>query len=74
LLNSEGIDLGVKQDGTRVRDAQLPAWATDARDFIQKHRDALECDYVSEHINEWIDLVFGYKQKGGEAAKAYNRM
>jgi factor associated with neutral sphingomyelinase activation len=72
LLNSEGIDLGVKQDGTRVRDAHLPAWATDARDFIQKHRDALECDYISEHINEWIDLVFGYKQKGGEAAKAYN--
>lgn len=26
----------------------------------------------SEHLNEWIDLIFGYKQKGEEALKAHN--
>jgi len=36
------------------------------------HRKALESDYVSEHLNEWIDLIFGYKQQGSEAEKALN--
>ena len=30
------------------------------------------CDYVSKHIHEGIDLVFGYKQRGFEAEKADN--
>ena len=30
------------------------------------------CDYVPKHIHKWIDLVFGYKQRGLEAEKADN--
>lgn len=33
---------------------------------------ALECDYVSSHLHEWIDLIFGYKQQGQAAIDADN--
>ncbi len=48
------------------------AFLPDAPDFIRKMREALECDYVSQHLHEWIDLIFGYKQHGVEAELAYN--
>ena len=51
----------------------LPTWAKgDPHEFIRVHREALECDYVSAHLHEWIDLIFGYKQQGKEAFEAFN--
>lgn len=38
--------------------------------FIMKA--ALESEYASLTLNGWIDLVFGYQQKGEEAEKAAN--
>lgn len=35
-------------------------------------RAALESDYVSGHINQWIDLIFGFKQSGSNATVADN--
>ena len=54
-------------------DVILPPWAKgDPRNFIEIHREALESDHVSNHLNEWIDLIFGYKQTGEEAEKSQN--
>ncbi|EGD82827.1 hypothetical protein PTSG_11431 [Salpingoeca rosetta] len=72
LLNLNNLDLGVTQRGERVGDVILPPWADSAADFLAKCREALECDYVSQRIHHWIDLIFGYKQTGPEAVKAHN--
>eukprot|EP00111_Clytia_hemisphaerica_P016966 TCONS_00050315-protein len=72
LENLNQLKLGIKHDGSQVNDVILPPWANDSKDFIKKCREALECDYVSERIHHWIDLVFGYKQTGDEAWKADN--
>uniref|UniRef100_A0A673WZ34 WD repeat and FYVE domain containing 3 n=1 Tax=Salmo trutta TaxID=8032 RepID=A0A673WZ34_SALTR len=73
MLNSNNFDLGAKQNGIRLRDVLLPPWAKgDPREFIRVHRQALECDFVSAHLHEWIDLIFGFKQQGPPAVEAVN--
>ena len=73
LLNQDKFDLGTRQESAgHVNHVKLPKWAKTPEDFIRKHREALESDYVSQHLHNWIDLIFGYKQRGPEAVKATN--
>nr|KYP48622.1 WD repeat and FYVE domain-containing protein 3 [Cajanus cajan] len=73
LENRFNLDLGEKQSGEKVGDVILPQWAKgSAREFINKHREALESDYVSENLHHWIDLIFGYKQRGKAAEESVN--
>ncbi|XVF33458.1 hypothetical protein REPUB_Repub17cG0170100 [Reevesia pubescens] len=72
LTNENSIDFGTTQLGGKLDSVKLPPWAQNPVDFIHKHRMALESEHVSTHLHEWIDLVFGYKQRGKEAILANN--
>uniref|UniRef100_T1IQQ2 BEACH-type PH domain-containing protein n=1 Tax=Strigamia maritima TaxID=126957 RepID=T1IQQ2_STRMM len=73
FINAEGFDMGIRQNGEKVDDVILPPWCMDnPRLFILIHRQALESEYVTEHLNEWIDLIFGYKQTGKAAVDGVN--
>ncbi|KAI4356836.1 hypothetical protein L6164_000823 [Bauhinia variegata] len=72
LTNENSIDFGTTQLGGKLDSVRIPAWAENPVDFIHKHRMALESEYVSSHLHEWIDLIFGYKQRGKEAIAANN--
>lgn len=72
FINLDSYRLGVMQNGQRVDDVDLPVWAANAYHFVIQFRQILESEEVSEKINDWIDLVFGYKQKGKEGESAMN--
>ncbi|KAJ6233500.1 beige/beach-related [Anaeramoeba flamelloides] len=63
----------IKIKNKLLKGIELPPWAKKSvYKFIRIHRHALESGYVSQHLNEWIDLIFGFKQNGIEAEKANN--
>uniref|UniRef100_J3L9U4 BEACH domain-containing protein n=2 Tax=Oryza brachyantha TaxID=4533 RepID=J3L9U4_ORYBR len=73
LENSNSYHLGVKQDGEPLGNVGLPPWAKcSPEEFIHINREALESEYVSSNLHHWIDLIFGYKQRGKPAVEAAN--
>ena len=65
LRNGNALPLGETQDGVIVDDVALPPWAHGSpHSFVRIARAALECECVSAHVHQWIDLVFGAKQRG----------
>jgi hypothetical protein len=63
FTNTNRFDLGVRQISGPVGDVSLPAWARSPSHFVAVHRVALESAHVSDHLNEWIDLVFGRSRR-----------
>ncbi|KAM6145429.1 neurobeachin isoform 2-T2 [Phoenicopterus ruber ruber] len=72
FVNSNGYNLGVREDEAAVNDVDLPPWAKKPEDFVRINRMALESEFVSCQLHQWIDLIFGYKQRGPEAVRALN--
>ncbi|XP_075276498.1 neurobeachin isoform X5 [Opisthocomus hoazin] len=72
FVNSNGYNLGIREDEVIVNDVDLPPWAKKPEDFVRINRMALESEFVSCQLHQWIDLIFGYKQRGPEAVRALN--
>lgn len=58
--------------GKTVGDVVLPPWAPTTREFVQIMKKALESPYVSSQLNDWIDLVWGYRRRGEAALERCN--
>lgn len=73
LQNTNGFPFGKTQRGVYVNNVGLPPWAKGSpHEFVRMHRLALESEHVSRTLHHWIDLIFGYKQRGHEATAAHN--
>lgn len=64
LMNIFNLQYGKPRNGKLMGDVILPQWARTPKDFIRINRSALESEYVSNNLSNWIDLIFGYKQRG----------
>ena len=63
FTNDNGFDLGELPGRVSISNVALPPWANNSPHiFVRKHREALESQYVSDHLHEWIDLIFGVNQ------------
>ena len=71
FFNLNDLDLGIKDNGTKVNDVVTPC-RNNPYEFSSLMRNILENDEISSNINKWIDIIFGYKNKGKEAEDACN--
>jgi len=55
-----------------MKNVILPKWSSDPLSFLQKMREALESPFVNQNLHHWIDLIFGYKQRGPAAIEFNN--
>ena len=49
------------QNGHVVNDVIMPKWADNPYKFIVQQRKILENETTSKNMNNWINLIFGYK-------------
>lgn len=59
FLNLNEYNMGETQERMRVSDVELPKWANNAYEFVRINRMALESEFVSCQLHQWIDLIFG---------------
>ena len=73
FTNTNSFPLGKTQAKISIDNVKLPPWAKGSpHEFVRIHRLALESEYVSNNLHHWIDLIFGYKQRGPAALAANN--
>ena len=70
-VNINDLNMGIRDDGTKVNDVLTPC-QNNPYEYTLLLRYILENDNVSYNIQNWIDLIFGYKNKGKEAELANN--
>ena len=73
FVNINNYCYGKTTNKEEITDVKLPLWSFGDPQLLSKIlMNALESSYVSDNLHDWIDLIFGYKQKGKEAVKYYN--
>jgi len=73
FINLNNYSYGLTQDKINVDNVILPNWTNqNPYKFVATLRKKLESRYVSENINNWIDLIYGYKQRGKDAIENVN--
>ena len=63
--------MGVEENGKKVNDVLTPC-QNNPYEFVLTMKTILENDIISNNIQNWIDLIFGYKAKGKDAELAHN--
>ena len=71
FINTNKLNLGFQEDGQEVNDVITPC-NNNPYDFTMMMRNTLENDELSNKINNWIDIIFGFKSKGKDAENANN--
>ena len=67
------FNISLTQNNIKINNIELPPWANNSiNSFIKIMRSALESEIVSNKLHLWIDLIFGYKQKGNKSIENYN--
>jgi hypothetical protein len=65
FINVNNYDFGRTQNKERIDNVVLPKWANaNPYYFVAMLRKAVESEYVSKTMSGWIDLIYGFKQRG----------
>lgn len=71
--NNLKVNFGVTQENIRVDAIKLPNWANqDPYYFTCMMKELFENKNTSDGIHKWIDLIFGFKQRGEAAIDSIN--
>ena len=69
--NINKLNMGKLESGEEVNDVKTPC-NDNPYDFIMTMKNVLESNKLSKTIQNWVDLIFGYKARGKEAENAKN--
>lgn len=62
LVNENGFNLGVKENGEVLNDIILPKWSNNHFTYTFVQRLLFESDFTSKKLPKWIDITFGCSQ------------
>ena len=71
FLNINDINLGKQEDNSIVYNVITPC-GNNSYSFIEIMKRIFENEKISSNLNNWVDIIFGYKAKGKDAENAKN--
>ena len=69
--NVNKLNMGKLESGEEVNNVKTPC-NDNPYDFIMTMKNVLESNKISYTIQNWVDLIFGYKARGKDAESAKN--